>query len=68
MFHIRSASPGDFIETAGRKVGQPGRCSAYFDGAIFLDGEWIAGFDSIQEFISKQVDRDDAFAIPDVIH
>ena len=63
------AAPGDFIETAGRKVCcLLGRCSADLDGPVLVDGDRVTGFDCLKELVAEQIDRDDAAVVPDVIN
>jgi hypothetical protein len=45
--------PGDFIETAGRKVCPLGRCSADLDRSVLVDGDRIARFDRLEELVAK---------------
>jgi hypothetical protein len=33
-------------------------CSSNLDGAVFLDGDRITGFDGFDEFVTEHVDRD----------
>ena len=61
-------SLGGLVKTAQRKFCPLGRNSADFDSSVFLDGDWITGFDRLKEIVSEQVDGDDASVIPDVIH
>ena len=41
---------------------------ADLDGAILVDGDWIARVNGLEKLVAEQIDRDDAPLVPDVTH
>ncbi len=38
------------------------------DGAVRVNGDWIAGVHRLEKLVAEQVDCDDALLVPDVLH
>ena len=70
-----SAAAARFDEPATARAAAPAEIrnslrstSAYLHRAVLVDGDRITRFDVVEELVPEQVDRDDAAAVPDVIH